>query len=178
MKRFLLTAAIAAAMLAPAIAQSNKMGDVVNNRGVVAQGASPKTNSGMTVGDCLIVLSGLNRMDELERAKPFEFAKGSLRLDLSRNIAALTAVQNQVQPVQQKIFNQVLKTVPPQSDGKPAVGFNQGTDAALEYDRLLREVTDQPCTANVVRISAADLNLEKNQLPIGVLSAIDRILDR
>lgn len=169
MKRLFLTAAIAAAMLtAPAMAEQAKV--KTDPEGAFV--------TGLTVNDCLVVLSGLTQMDQVERTKPFDFPRGGVRLDIAHNMAVLTAVQNDAQPAQQKIFNQVLKTVPAGADGKTAVVIQPGTDAALEYDRLLRELTAKPCRATITRLKVDDLNLDKNQLSLGVLSAIDRILDR
>jgi hypothetical protein len=144
--------------------------------------------TGLSIKDCLMVLQGLTEMDQIERrTKPFEFARGGMRLDISHDIAVLTAVQAEAQPAQQKIFFQVVRTLPDEvvpaagdkpATTKPATSIPNGTPEAAEYDRLLTELTARPCHANLARINASDLNLDKNPIPVGILAAIDKILDR
>lgn len=146
--------------------------------------------TGLTINDCLLILNGLNALDErkviLRQGKPdeavervpFEFAKGGLRLDISHNIAVLSAIQREAQPAQQKIFYEVLRSVPEKSPGVPATEIAPGTPAGAEYDRQMKELAARPCSAQLTRINAGDLNLDKNQIPVGVLALLDKVLDR
>jgi hypothetical protein len=144
----------------------------------------------LTINDCLLILSALNALDShqvvLNSGKageqlvtvPYEFAKGGLRLDIAHNIAVLVGVQRESQAAQQKIFYEVLKAVPETKPGEAAMEIKPGTPQSVEYDRQLRELTAKPCGAPLTRINAEDLNLTKNQIPVGVLSNLDKILDR
>ena len=136
-----------------------------------------------TVLDCLTILGGLNEIDgkrptvvnsgkanEQVIEIPYEFASGKLRLDLARNIAILTAVQRRVEEARQKVFHEVAK-------GDPEI--KPGTEKGVEYDRKVRQISEQPCPiTELVRIKAADLKLDRNEIRSAALAAIEKILDR
>lgn len=136
-----------------------------------------------TVLDCLLILGGLNEIDgkrqivvnagtanEKVIEAPYEFASGKLRLDLARNISILGAVQRRVEEARQKLFAEVAKG---------DVEIKPGTEKGAEYDRKVRQISEQPCPiTELVRIKAADLKLDKNEIRSGALAAIEKILDR
>ncbi len=136
-----------------------------------------------TVFDCLVILGGLNEIDgkrpivvnvgkpnEQVIETPYEFASGKLRLDLAKNIAILSAIQRRVEDARQKVFYEVAK-------GDPEIKPN--TEKGVEYDRKVRQISEQPCPiTELVRIKAADLKLDKNEIRSAALAAIEKILDR
>lgn len=191
MRRFFYMALFIAAAT-PAIAHApNRIGDINGNTGVIAQMAPvPKSvpESGLTINDCLLILQGLERMDEkrtivLNRGKPnessvqeaYEFPKVGVLLDIAHNIALLNGVKRDAQPVQQKIFFQILKTVPEPKPGTPATAIPAGTSQEEEYNLKMFEMTSKPCRVQLTRINAPDLPAS---LPVSVLALIDQILDR
>lgn len=135
-----------------------------------------------TVLDCLLILGGLNEIDGKRQVVvgagtptekivevPYEFASGKLRLDLARNIAILSAVQRGVDAARQKVFYEIAR-------GDPEIKPN--TEKAVEYDKKLRQIGEQPCPiGELVRIRASDLKLDKNEIKSGALAAIEKILD-
>jgi hypothetical protein len=138
-------------------------------------------SSGLTINDCLLILQGLNSLDgrqvvvnagksnEQVVLQAYEFGNAKLRLDIAHDLAILSAVQKDSQAVQQKIFLEVGKGSP---DIKP------GTPELLDYNNQLKDLMARPCLADVSRIKAGDLKLDKNDIPGSVLAAIDKILDR
>lgn len=184
MRRFFLTFLSIAALSSATAAQAP----------VRTDGVPP---TGLTIGDCLTILTGLNKLDEqrdvvVNKGKPneavvkeyYEFGKVGLRMDIAHNIRLLTDVQRDSQPEQQRIFYRILRTVPdvkvprPGEQAGPATTIPQGSPQEEEFQAKMRELTDKPCLAQIVRINAADLNVDPNRIPVGTLSLIDKILDR
>lgn len=174
MRRFIF-ATLFMAGLTPAIAQHAK----------VQQDPEAAMNPmKLTIGDCLEILNGLTALDQLAPAAApalpaprFEFPSPNVRLDIAHNIAILNAERAIAQKEQQKIFVEVLKTIP-EKDGKPATEIAPNSLASVEFDRRNREILAQPCRVAPFPINAVDLNLERNQIPLTSLSQIDRILKR
>lgn len=173
--------------ITPAIATAQTKGDLKSSAGSTAPQTrpdpAPAADAGekMTVNDCLIILSGLNGLDgrqvvtnagksnEQVATIPFEFGSSKLRLDIARNLSALSAIQRDGDQVRQKIFAEV---------SKGATEIKPGTAQAAEYDRQMRELTTRPCTVDLARIKASDLKLDRNDIPGSILAALDRILDK
>jgi hypothetical protein len=136
-----------------------------------------------TVLDCLLILGGLNEIDGKRQVvvnagkaneqvieAPYEFASGKLRLDLAKNISILSVIQRRVEEARQKLFAEVAKG---------DVEIKPNTEKGIEYDRRVRQIGEQPCPiSELVRIKAADLKLDKNEIRSGALAAIEKILDR
>lgn len=137
--------------------------------------------SGLTLNDCLTVLTGLNALDGYQvvvnAGKPneqvivrsYEFSNGDLRGDIADNIATLTAIQKTAQEAQAQIFRDVAKG---ETEIKP------GTPQVTEYDRQLKELTTRSCSAQLKKIKTSDLKLNKNEIPGSVLAALDKIREK
>lgn len=153
--------------------------------------------AGLTINDCLMILNGLTKLDEqrdvvVNRGKPneqvvkeyYDFPAG-VQLDVSHNIALLTAVQREAQPTQQRIFYQIVRATPATPSTKPgeppvpASSITPGSPQEEEFNAKMRELTDKPCSAQLARLRASDLLADgKNKIPTGTLALIDKILDR
>jgi hypothetical protein len=143
----------------------------------------------MSINDCLLVLQGLNAIDEhmvvIGKSpneqivkQSYEYGPGGFRLNvLAHNIRVLTAIQQDAQTEQQKILRDILNKMPPK-DGKPAVEIAAGTPEAIEYDKRLKELTAGPCLADLAHFKEPDLKLDKNELPGWALANLDKIRDK
>jgi hypothetical protein len=153
----------------------------------VQKPAAPQ--SSLTLNDCLLILQGLQAIDEhivIIGKEPnqqlvkqsYEYGPGGFRLNfLAHNIRVLTDLQQTAQAEQQKILRDILAKMPPKDD-KPATEIPPGTPDALEYDRRLRELTGAPCIAELTHFREHDLKLEKNELPGSALANLDKIRDK
>lgn len=182
----ILSVAAVAALPAAAIGQ-NHIGNVDGNSGVIAQVApvkqeplQPGSGSGMTIGDCLGVLAGLNALDAGERrivqaGKPTESAEtirfkllGKANDAVTHNIFMLGQVQQEAQVANRRIQNEVGKgeTIKP------------GTRENLEFDTRMSEYTGRPCRVELDHIRETDLDLEKNAIPASIRALLWKITDR
>lgn len=150
----------------------------------LAKDEAPKpaaTTGVITIGDCLAMLGALNALDgrdvvvgagtPAERIVrlPYEFGSGKLRIDIARDITALTTAQKDAQAAQQKILLEISKGT---GEIKP------GTLELVEYNKQMSQLTERPCRADLVHITAAELKLDKNEIPSSVLTSLDKILDK
>ena len=161
--------------------------------------AKPGPMSTMTINECLLVLQALNAIDQhiviigtppnqQTVQQSYEYG-GNFRLNvLAHNVHALSALQQDAQGEQQKILRDILAKMPPvkekDKDGKetgtekPATEIPANTAEAVEYDKRLKELTAAPCLADLTHFKDADLNLDKNQLPVWALSNLEKIRDK
>lgn len=147
---------------------------------LIATTAPAWSADALKLSECLAIMQGLNALDghpvviasgkpnEQVINQPYEFGNAALRLDIAKNLSALGAVQRDAQSAQQKITAEISKG----GEIKP------GSTENLALDRQLRELLDHPCDVELKRIKAADLKLDRNEIPGSVLAAIDPILDR
>lgn len=153
----------------------------------------------MTINDCLLVLQGLQAIDEhiviIGNAPNQQTVKqsyeygGNFRMNfLAHNIRVLTAVQQDAQAEQQKILRNILAKMPPvqekDKEGKPtnkehpATEISAGTPEAVEYDKRLKELTGAPCLTDLTHFKDSDLKLDKNELPGWALANLEKIRDK
>lgn len=100
---------------------------------------------------------------------PWEFGSGSLRLRIANNLSIVAAVETSFETARKSVIKEIGGTSTP----------NPGTP---EYETLLKqlnEVLDQPAAGSqdLARIKASELKLDKNEIPITVISALEPILD-
>lgn len=186
MKRILLAAAIAILPIVATAAEAPVQ-------------SKPGPSSSMTINECLLVLQALTAIDQhiviIGNApnqqtvqQSYEYG-GNFRLNvLAHNVHALTALQQDAQSEQQKTLRDILAKMPPvkekDKDGKetgaekPATEIPANTPEAIEYDKRLKELVTAPCLADLIHFKDADLNLDKNQLPIWALSNLEKIRDK
>jgi hypothetical protein len=139
------------------------------------------TSNGLTIQDCLTVLTGLQNLDGhwviINAGKPNEDAKlisyvfenATLRGVIRDDIAALTNVQTTQQHVEQDIYREIAGE---------KIKIEDGTKEVLLYNQKVFESKQRPCTAILTRFSIKDLKLDKNEIPGSILGAIDKIMDR
>lgn len=110
---------------------------------------------------------------------PYEFSSGALRVRIARDIAILAAVEKEADDVRMAILRDILKKLPPGSDGKPATALIPNTPEWDEFIRQYGEALAQPAKGSdeLLRIKGTDLRLDRNEIPVTVLSALVPILD-
>lgn len=102
---------------------------------------------------------------------PWDFASGTLRLRIARNISALAAVEKDVEETRQSIVKEILKGMPAGSQITP------GTPEFEVFSLQIADALKQPAAVTLSRIKASELRLDKNEIPITALSALAPILD-
>lgn len=149
----------------------------------VASAEDAKPTSPLTVVQALSMLMALKSLDghevvikskEGDQTKvvvPWELS-GLLRLKIANDITVLQVVEGTAEKTRQGLLREATKDKPgPLTAGTP------------EYDEFIRqwsEVLNSPAPGSVdlARIAAADLKLDKNEIPVSVLSALMPILDQ
>ncbi len=131
----------------------------------------------LTILDCQTILSGLNALDgRPEMSKDgsvvhlsYQFGSAKLRLTIQQNIAALLAVQADFEKVRMAIFKEIAGDAPEIKPSSPE---------AARFQKMIGDAQAVTCPAQLQRINAADLKLDKNEIPGSVLASLDKILDR
>lgn len=102
---------------------------------------------------------------------PWEFGSGTLRLRIARNVTALAAVEKAIEDARLAIVKEILKgsgpdvtTVP---EGAPMDSFR----------KQVADMLGQGAAVDLSRIRASELRLDKNEIPVTVLSGLSPILD-
>ena len=100
---------------------------------------------------------------------PWEFGSGSLRLRIANDLSIAAAVEASFETARKAVIKEIGGAATP----------NPGTP---EYEALLKQmndVLDQPAggAQDLARIKASELKLDKNEIPITVLTALEPILD-
>ena len=108
---------------------------------------------------------------------PWEFASGTLRLRIARNITALTAVEKSIDDARQAIVKEILKGMPPDKDGKPATTIAPGSPEFEQFQRQITDALNAGAAVDLNRIKASELKLEKNEIPGTAISALSPIID-
>lgn len=164
----------------------------------VKQDQAALLETGLTINDCLQILTGLSKLDEpheviVNKGKSgeaitkeyYEYAQSGIQLDISHNIALLGAMQREAQVPQQRALYRLLRTLPPTPGAKlgdppiPAKELPAGSQQAEDYDTEMRQLAEKPCRVQLTRLKASDLlNEGKNKIQINVFALIDKILDR
>ncbi len=176
-RTIIIPAILSVLMLAVAI-----LGMVLVSRAHAAEAAVSKegplvTPQKLTIAECQTILSGLTGLDgrtELSRdgaavTLAYKFENARLRVAIQQNIAALQAVQAEFSKGVQGVFKEIAGDAP---EIKP------GTPEMVRYTKQVTDAQQLPCRAELVRIKADDLKLDKNEIPGSVLGALDKILDK
>lgn len=131
----------------------------------------------LTIMDCQNIMAGLTALDghtELSKDNvpvvlAYQFGSAKLRLIIQQNIAALTVMQHDFTKGMQGLFKEIAGD---------AAEIKPGTPEMARYTKQMVDAQQLPCNAALSRISAADLKLEKNEIPGSVLGSLDKILDK
>jgi hypothetical protein len=104
---------------------------------------------------------------------PWEFGSGSLRLRIANDIAITDAVVSKAEQARQSIFKEALA----KAGGVPELKPNTPEYAAFlkQYEDLLDQ--QAPGGLDLAHIKASELKLDKNEIPVTVLTALKPILD-
>lgn len=126
--------------------------------------------SKITVREALALAGALRSMDG--GSKGYEFGSGVIRLKLANDLAIVQAVEASTEKARQSIVREILK-------GSGAVKIEIGTPEYDNFSTQYNAVLDQsaPGTQDLARVKASDLKLDKNEIPVTVLSAMKPILD-
>lgn len=137
----------------------------------------------MTIGDVLALGPHLRSLDgRLVVVKqkdgvdglvltPWDFASGTLRLRIGRNLTAVMAVEREVEDTRQAILKEIQSGMPA---GQEIVS---GTPEWDRFQKQMTELTQQPSTVKLDRLKASELKLDKNEIPGTALSGLAPILD-
>jgi hypothetical protein len=144
---------------------------------------APAAEPELTIDDCLTILVGLNGLDghqALTRDNTvvvlsYKFENAKLRGIIQENIAALGAVQSNLQKVQQQIFKEVAGS---KFELRPDAADPAERALLQQYQKQALDARQGPCKATLSRISLNDLRLDKNEIPGSILAALSKILDK
>src|ERR1700739_864861 len=136
-------------------------------------------SSKLTVAEALSLLSALRNLDgHIVQTKlngtdtavviPWEFGSGTLRLRLMSDLNILAGVEKSANDARLSIIKEISST-----------GISPNTPEADKFQIQYGEVLNAPApgVADLSRIKASELRLDKNEIPITTLSALMPILD-
>lgn len=154
--------------------------------GFVATMSCPTVAAGkqITISQALTVLGALRNLDghqvivkvngqDTVVFQPWDFGSAVLRLKIASDINVLTAVETSQNNIRQTIIKEITKDKPP--------GFQIAANSP-EMDEFTRQYNDllaQPAAGSedLAHISAAELKLDKNEIPPTTIAGLGPILD-
>ncbi len=106
---------------------------------------------------------------------PWDFGSGAFRLRIANNLSILDAVQKAVDDSRVAIIKEIIK----KSANPSATEVKPGTPEFDELQRQYAEMMTQPApgTQDLARIKASELKLDRNEIPVTVLTALKPILE-
>jgi hypothetical protein len=138
----------------------------------------------VTLGDALTLAPALRNLDghatvikqngqDATVVIPWEFGSGSLRLRISIDLNITKEAERIVEDSRAAIVKEILKDKPAGSS------IAAGTPELDEFQRQIKEVLAQPLPGgqDLARIKASELKLDRNEIPVTVLSALAPVLD-
>lgn len=107
---------------------------------------------------------------------PYEFGSPTLRLRIAKNIALLAQTERAAEEARLAILRDVMGWT---SDGVVGNMPTPGTPQHDEFLRRFQAMLDGPVkeSEQLARLSASELRLDKNEIPVTVLSMLIPILD-
>lgn len=163
MRRFFFTSIAALALMSPATAADK----------ITIGQAFPLANALRSLDGHTVVIKQ-NGADATVMV-PWDFGSGALRLRIANNIAILDAVANTVNDTRLKIVKEIIKN----SANPAATEIKPGTPEFDDFQRQYNEMMIQPAngTQDLARIKASELRLDKNEIPVTVITALKPILE-
>lgn len=144
----------------------------------------------ITVGQSLSLLAALRNLDgrvvvvkqngaDVTVVMPWDFASGSLRLKIATDITILAKVEKTADDARQAIVREIIKGMPPGPDGRRPADIKPASPEMDIFSRQFGDLLAQPAdgTERLVRIKSSELKLDKNEIPVTALSAMEPILD-
>lgn len=104
--------------------------------------------------------------------QPWDFASGTLRLRIARNITALAVIERTVDETRINILKELIAKKLGNADG-----ITPGSPGYDEFQKQFLAVLNEGAAADLSRIRASELRLDKNDIPVTALSALAPILD-
>jgi hypothetical protein len=155
--------------------------------GSLAAALAQPTKPPLSVAQALSILQAMRGLDghvvtvkqngvDTQVVQPWDFGSGSFRLRIAKNIAALGQVEQDLETTRQGIVRELLKSVP-DVDGKRPTNIPDGSPQYDELQRQYREALNAGAAVTLFRVKASELKLDRNEIPITVLSAMEPILD-
>jgi hypothetical protein len=110
--------------------------------------------------------------------QPWEFGSGVLRLRIANDIAIVDHSLKLVEEVRLGMVKEGLQKIKART-GDDATDMKPGTPEFDEFQKQYQELISQPApgTQDLARIKASDLKLDKNEIPVTVLTALAPIMD-
>lgn len=110
---------------------------------------------------------------------PWEFGSGVLRLRIANDISIIDASLKLAEDARLNIVKEQLKKLETRT-GEKATDLKQGTPEFDEFQKQYNEMVAQPAagTQDLSRIKASELRLDKNEIPVTVLTALAPILEQ
>jgi len=110
---------------------------------------------------------------------PWEFGSGSLRLRIANNITILDAALKTAEDTRLAIIKELLKKASDRT-GSPVTEIKPDMPESAEFQKQFADLMAQPAagTQDIARIKTSELKLDKNEIPVTVLSALGPILDQ
>ncbi len=109
---------------------------------------------------------------------PWDFGSGVLRLRIANDIAIVDDVLKRAEEARLGIVRELLKKFEART-GEKATDLKAGTPEFDEFQKQYLEMIAQPAggSQDLARIKASELKLDRNEIPVTVLSALRPILD-
>lgn len=110
---------------------------------------------------------------------PWEFGSGSLRLRIANDLTIVDAALGAAETVRQSIIRELLKKASDRT-GTTVNELKPDMPENAEFQKQFTDLMAQPAngTQDLGRIKASELRLDKNDIPVTVLSALAPILDQ
>jgi hypothetical protein len=150
--------------------------------------AEPATKAPLTTGQALELLTALRALDQphdvvvktgngsaIARV-PWEFGNARLRLRIKRNIQELEPIWKAVEQARTDTVQELQKNLKPNDDGKVPTRVEDSPAAMASFQKQINDLLVKPVDGppNLSRISASDLKLDVNEIP---LAGLDPIFD-
>lgn len=125
----------------------------------------------ITIREALALAGALRQVDSGPKGA-YEFGSGVLRLKMSNDLSIVQSVEQSAEKARQAIVREILNK-------SGATKIDVGTPDYDEFSTQYNALLDQPAagTQDLARVKASELKLDKNEIPVTVLSALKPILD-
>jgi hypothetical protein len=167
----LLLILIAVLILVPIPAKAENPGKIT-----IAQAAAMATALRNMDGHIIVVKQG--GIDNMVMI-PWDFGSASLRLRIASDIAILDGVARSVETSRQAIIKELLAKANERTPDKSVTEIKPGMPEYEEFQRQYADLNGSPApgTQDLARIKASELHMDRNDIPVTVLSALGPILD-
>lgn len=112
--------------------------------------------------------------------QPWEFGSGALRMRIANDLSIIDASLALAETARQGIVKEQIKKATERTGEKDLKDLKADWPEATEFQRQYNDLMAAPAagTQDLSRIKASELRLDKNEIPITVLTALGPILDQ